>query len=311
MAAEQNVAMKDRLAELDFLDKALATTPLATEVFFAGEPCGDWRMNTQGLGDAAFHLVLKGSPWLHLPGHGASSRQIRAGDLLFFPRNASHALTESASMPDSFATTVDGVRAVGTSSDRTALICGKLRLEPYTQRFLLAPLPDVVVMPADAAGVPPIVPAIVSSMWQEVRGAVRPLSLTLNRLADVLVAQVIRYAVMQGLASSGIFAALADTHLRRAMLELIRAPEQDWTVDALARRALMSRSAFAARFQAVVQRTPLEFVREWRMQQAMTLLRDGRSVSDVAAASGYQSEASFAKAFKRVVGIGPGAVRMR
>lgn len=311
MAAEQNTGLDDRLSELEFLDKALATTPLTTDVFFAGEPCGHWRMNTRGLGDAVFHLVLKGSPWLHLPDQPSERRQLQAGDLTFFPRNASHVLSDSAAAPSSYETAVDAVQAVDASADQTALICGKIQLEPYMQRFLLAPLPDVVVMPSGAAGAPPIVPAIVSAMWDEVRGSVRPLSLTLNRLADVLIAQVLRYAITQGLASSGIFAALADAHLRRAMLEMIRSPEQEWTVDSLARRALMSRSAFAARFQAVVKRTPLEFVRDWRMQHAMTLLRNGRSVADVAVASGYQSEASFAKAFKRVVGVGPGAVRAR
>jgi AraC-like DNA-binding protein len=135
--------------------------------------------------------------------------------------------------------------------------------------------------------------------------------MTLNKLADVLVAQVLRFAVVRGLVSSGIFAALSDAHLRRAVLELLRAPEIDWTVEALARKALMSRSAFAARFLSVVGRTPLEFVRDWRMQQATNLLRVGRSVADVAVATGYTSEASFAKAFKRVIGIGPGAVRAR
>ena len=311
MAVEKDVGTDERLAELDYLDKALATTPLATDVFFAGEPCGEWRMNTYGRGDAAFHLVLKGHPWLHLPGQPALRRQLHAGDLAFFARNASHVLTESPEVPERFDTVVGSVMAVGAIEEQTALICGTLKLEPYTQRVLLAPLPEVVVMASDADGVPPIVPAVVSSMWTEVRGTVQPLSMTLNRLADVLIAQVLRYVVTQRLATSGIFAALADGHLRRAMLEMIRSPQQEWTVESLARRALMSRSAFAARFQTIVRRTPLEFVREWRMQHAMTLLRAGRSVADVAVASGYQSEASFAKAFKRIVGVGPGAVRSR
>ncbi|HSN71469.1 MAG TPA: AraC family transcriptional regulator [Steroidobacteraceae bacterium] len=256
-------------------------------------------------------MVLKGHPWLHLPGQPALRRQLHAGDLAFFARNASHVLTESPEVPERFDTVVGSVMAVGAIEEQTALICGTLKLEPYTQRVLLAPLPEVVVMASDADGVPPIVPAVVSSMWTEVRGTVQPLSMTLNRLADVLIAQVLRYVVTQRLATSGIFAALADGHLRRAMLEMIRSPQQEWTVESLARRALMSRSAFAARFQTIVRRTPLEFVREWRMQHAMTLLRAGRSVADVAVASGYQSEASFAKAFKRIVGVGPGAVRSR
>jgi AraC-like DNA-binding protein len=311
MVAEEAVIALDRGSELEFLDRALASTPLASDVFFAGEPCGEWRMNTHGTGDAAFHLVLKGSPWLHMTGQPAARRPLQAGDFAFFPRNASHVVAESAAVPDLVDTTVGNVHPVGSTAEGVALICGRLKLERYTQKFLLAPLPEVVVMPSKGAGVSTIVPAIVSSMWGEVRGNDRPLSMTLNKLADVLVAQVLRFAVVRGLVSSGIFAALSDAHLRRAVLELLRAPEIDWTVEALARKALMSRSAFAARFLSVVGRTPLEFVRDWRMQQATNLLRVGRSVADVAVATGYTSEASFAKAFKRVIGIGPGAVRAR
>jgi AraC-like DNA-binding protein len=175
----------------------------------------------------------------------------------------------------------------------------------------LAPLPDMVVMPAGSEEAPKIVPGIVELMWEEVRGHERPLSVTLNKLADVLVVQVLRFAVRQGLVNSGVFAALADPQLRRAVLELVRAPEQAWSVEALAQRALLSRSAFASRFQSVVGRTPLDFLRDWRMQLAVGLLRSGRSVADVALATGYDTEASFAKAFKRMIVVGPGAIRAR
>lgn len=299
------------MLELELLDRVLASTPLASDVFFVGEPCGDWRLNTSGSGHAAFHLVLRGSPWIHLPGRTESRRQLHGGDFVFFPRDAAHVLTDSERAPASTDTVIEAVRPAGTTDGETALICGKLRLEPAAQRFLLAPLPEVVVMPGAGPGTPKIVPGIVSILWDEVRDQDRPLSVTLNKLADVLVAQVLRFAVSQGLVSSGAFAGLADPHLCRAVLELIRVPEHAWSVESLAQKALLSRSAFAERFQSVVGRGPLEFLREWRMQLAVGLLRNGRSVADVALATGYNTEASFAKAFKRVIGVGPGAVRPR
>lgn len=301
------------MSEVELLDRVLASATLASDVFFAGEPCGDWRMSNSdspGAG-AAFHLVLRGSPWMHVPGDVGQRRQLHPGDFVFLPRDALHVLTRSDEAPVGSGTAIETVRPVSDGDDQTALICGKLMLERHAQQFLLAPLPDIVVMPAKGASVPAIVPAIVSLMWEEVRGNERPLSTTLNRLADVLVAQVLRFAVRNRLVSSGAFAGLADPQLRRAMSEVIAAPERGWSVEALAQKALMSRSAFASRFLSVVGRTPLDFVREWRMQQAVGLLRGGRSVGDVAAVSGYESEASFAKAFKRVIGVGPGAVRPR
>jgi AraC family transcriptional activator of mtrCDE len=301
----------DSMSELELLDRVLASTLLASDVYFAGEPCGDWRLNTSGSGHAAFHLVLRGSPWIHLPSDAGSRRQLHSGDFAFFARDVSHVLTNAEDAPAATDTLIPSVRPVGATDGETALICGKLRLEQYAQRFLLAPLPDVVVMPGSGESTPKIVSGVVSIMWEEVRGQDKPLSVTLNKLADVLVAQVLRFTVSTRLVSSGVFAGLADRHLGRAVLELIRAPEQAWSVERLAQKAHMSRSAFASRFQSVVGRTPLDFLRDWRMQLAVGLLRSGRSVADVAHAAGYDSEASFAKAFKRVIGVGPGTMRSR
>ena len=80
-----------------------------------------------------------------------------------------------------------------------------------------------------------------------------------------------------------------------------------WTVESLAEAAGMSRSAFAARFKELLGQTPLEYVTGWRMQRAMRLLaqRDKKLI-DVARSVGYESDAAFSKAFKRVVGVSPG-----
>jgi AraC-like DNA-binding protein len=80
-----------------------------------------------------------------------------------------------------------------------------------------------------------------------------------------------------------------------------------WTVESLAETAGMSRSAFAARFKDLLGQTPLEYVTEWRMQKAMRLLEQrDKKLIDVARSVGYESDAAFSKAFKRVVGANPG-----
>jgi AraC-like DNA-binding protein len=80
-----------------------------------------------------------------------------------------------------------------------------------------------------------------------------------------------------------------------------------WTVESLAEAAGMSRTAFAVRFKELLGQTPLEYVTEWRMQKAMQLLqRRDKKLIDVARSVGYESDAAFSKAFKRVVGANPG-----
>ena len=72
----------------------------------------------------------------------------------------------------------------------------------------------------------------------------------------------------------------------------------------------MSRSSFAERFNALVGKTPMEFLSEWRMQLARRWLEQDRlAVVDVAERCGYLSEAAFSKAFKRITGVGPGEFR--
>ena len=89
-----------------------------------------------------------------------------------------------------------------------------------------------------------------------------------------------------------------------------RHPEQNWTLEKLAGEAAMSRSVFAARFAEVVGATPIDYLTRWRMVEAERLLRNPRaSVTMVMEQVGYQTEAAFRKAFKRVHGYGPGRFR--
>ena len=86
--------------------------------------------------------------------------------------------------------------------------------------------------------------------------------------------------------------------------------EWPWTVGDLASAAGMSRSAFALRFKEVVGETPLDYLTRWRVYRATVLLREGdRKLSEIAKAVGYDSDASFNKTFKRIVGITPGEYR--
>ena len=87
-------------------------------------------------------------------------------------------------------------------------------------------------------------------------------------------------------------------------------PGYPWTVGSLASRLSMSRSAFAARFTELVGETAMAYVTGWRMHVAFAALQGGaKTVGQLSDELGYRSEAAFARAFKRVMGLPPGAVR--
>jgi transcriptional regulator GlxA family with amidase domain len=103
---------------------------------------------------------------------------------------------------------------------------------------------------------------------------------------------------------------LSDEHLRPAISAFIDAPAEQWTVERLAGLACQSRSTFSERFSQLVGMPPMEFVTTWRMQMASAMLADEQAnMLDVAMRCGYESEAAFRKAFKRVIGVTPGKAR--
>ena len=89
-----------------------------------------------------------------------------------------------------------------------------------------------------------------------------------------------------------------------------RHPERDWRVESLAHEIGMSRSGFAARFTALVGEPVLQYLTGLRMQLARRELREtSDTLARIAERVGYQSEPAFNRAFKRVVGVPPGAIR--
>jgi hypothetical protein len=90
-----------------------------------------------------------------------------------------------------------------------------------------------------------------------------------SRLADVLVVQAVRAHVAQtGGGRKGWLRALVDPQIGRALSLIHERPEDDWTVESLASKVGMSRSAFAARFAQLVEEPPLTYLTRWRMQKA-------------------------------------------
>ena len=67
----------------------------------------------------------------------------------------------------------------------------------------------------------------------------------------------------------------------------------------------VSRLVLAERFTEMVGHPPMHYLTLWRMQLAARFLHDGQSVSAVAEAVGYASEAAFSRMFKKLMGASP------
>jgi len=132
----------------------------------------------------------------------------------------------------------------------------------------------------------------------------------LNRLAEVLMVQLLRLLIERQKLEFGVLAGLGDIRLARAITAMHGAPEQRWSVDELARCAGMSRSAFNQLFRDTVGCPPGEYLGRWRMRLACQLLAASQlPTSQIVEQLGYLSEAAFLRAFKRRVGTSPNKYR--
>jgi AraC-like DNA-binding protein len=112
--------------------------------------------------------------------------------------------------------------------------------------------------------------------------------------------------------SDGWLGALQDPRIGRAIALIHRDPSRPWTVASLAAEAAMSRSAFAGRFTDLVGEPVMHYATRWRMQTASRWLKEEDvTIAEAASRLGYESEAAFSRAFKRFVGVSPGAARSR
>ncbi|MBX3588918.1 MAG: AraC family transcriptional regulator [Ramlibacter sp.] len=127
----------------------------------------------------------------------------------------------------------------------------------------------------------------------------------LDRLCELLLIRLFRFALDQGLSRGGTLAGLADARLAKALLALHEDPARPWTLEQLAAQAGMSRARFAARFHTVVGQTPADYLAGWRVGCGQRRLREGLALKLVAQQVGYGSASAFTRAFARRVGCAP------
>ena len=109
---------------------------------------------------------------------------------------------------------------------------------------------------------------------------------------------------------TGWLAGLRDPHIGKALALIHEQPAHPWTIDTLAKQSGMSRTVFAERFTELVGIPSMHYLAKWRMQVASERLIGGNAnLARIAADIGYESEAAFSRAFKRLIGVPPSAWR--
>jgi AraC-like DNA-binding protein len=266
-----------------------------------------------------FHIVDHGDCWLEVNGV-TEPIWLSEGDFVVVTRGDAHI------MRDRLSTTAEDFfdlakthrfaenptfRAGGKGSI-TTLVCGGAHLETGANNSLIGMLPPVLHLKRTEEGAEHWLGLTTEQILAELRNGGTGAKEIITRLVDVLFIRAVREYFDQNIetAESGRLAAARDGRIGRALAMLHGHPQQAWTVDSLARHVALSRSAFAARFTELVGEPPLHYLTRLRIDLAAARLRSSDDkLRAIAAASGYESVAAFAKSFKRLIGMTPGEYR--
>ena len=312
------MATLDPFGPSDPLAEALHFLRMNGAFYCRSELTAPWGMTMMPMpGYIWFHVVTTGRVWLEAGDD--EGRLLQPGDLGLVPHGEGHVLRSEPGVPapgvlelerEEISERYEILRHGGGGAP-TTLICGAVRFDHPAARNLVEILPPIMHLEAASAPQLDWMQSTLRLMAVEAH-ELRPGSeAVITRLGDILVIQAIRsWLETDPAAKTGWLGALQDEQIGRAIALIHRDPARNWTVASLADELAMSRSAFAARFTELVDEPAMQYVTRWRMQVAVSALRnDGATVGELASRLGYRSEAAFARAFKRVIGVPPGAVK--
>ena len=322
----------------DTLSDVLRAVRLRGAVFFNVSCSGKWAAEAPAAKEMApllmpgtehvieYHAVAQGNCWAGIVGE--PSVQMSAGDVVMFPHGDAHVVSSAPGLRGvaDFSwfpgAAIDQlplrISYKGSNVQQTELpdpdadamiVCGFLGCDLQPFNPLIAALPRLLHLHADTdnAWIANFTRQAVAESHARRPGG----EAMLARMSEMMFVDAVRrYADQLPPQSEGWLAGLRDRYVGRTLALMHEQPAQRWTIDELGRCVGLSRSALHERFAELIGLPPMQYLAQWRMQAAARLLLETRStVASIAVDVGYDSEAAFARAFKRSVGKPPAAWR--
>jgi AraC-like DNA-binding protein len=265
---------------MDLLSPLLSRFTLTARVFYSGNLCRNVKFARQsGLG--YLHVLQEGTLIVTHP--ASRPRTVSEPSLLFYAQPSLHGFKVSDPT---------GVK----------LVCASIDFGAALGNPLLRGLPELLIVPlAKIAGIEPTLALLFAEAFAAHAGR----AAAIDRLSEYFLVLLLRHAIDSQLVNEGALAALADPRLTKAAHAMHDKPEHDWQLAELANAAGMSRASFAASFRKVTGMTPIDYLTDYRVGIARTLLRRGQSLKLIAPRVGYTHPAALSRVFTQRIGATP------
>jgi AraC-like DNA-binding protein len=305
-----------RLSGFDAMSNVLGLLGLQSRVVCRTEFGGPWIMPVSSGELAHFHIVERGVARFQLD-EAHSPLLLSAGDLLLVTRRQAYSLRNPLPHPDPYTFQMPqadpGGRCqflrVGGRAPSTSFVCGAF-IFSHANHPLLTMLPRFMYLRSGKHGHEILTRSIVKSLIAEVTNMQAGSETVISRLMDLFFIHTLRTWLSQQPQGSAWLKAVNDQRIGPTLARIHGQPERIWTVQRLASDVGLSRSRFSVLFSELVGESPQNYVTRMRLQRAGRLLQQqANSLTDVALATGYESDASFSKAFRRQYGKTPGQYR--
>ncbi len=270
---------------------------------------GRWGVRYPVFGQPSFALILQGPCWLIVDGIPPTA--LKSGDFVLFPATPGFTLASDLDVtpkvmdPAIFKNPMNEVvHGDSAQAPTVSLLGGYFAFDAINAPMLTGLLPKLLHIRADDPAIESVEP-IVELVRRETTQQRSGQSLVLTSLVEIMLVEALR-ATPSTLHTTGVLAGLRDPQLAVALRCIHTEAAHPWALATLAREAGMSRSSFAERFARVVGMTPLNYLLQWRIAVAKTMMaHEQKSVAETALAVGYQSASGFSTAFSRETGRAP------
>jgi AraC family transcriptional activator of mtrCDE len=273
---------------------------------------GSWRSAhaPEEKGWAAFHIVIKGACWVERPGQ--KPVRLEVGDVLLLPHGDAHVVYGGGDRHEFHDVTVTyrdyiRVKQTDTASIDTELVCGRLYLEVVNENILLRTLPYLILLRSDRAHQ---YSDLVATIREELQAGRAGAAAIARDLASALFVMLLREHLEASPPADGLVGLLGARETAKAVVALLDEPAKEWSLDELASIASVSRATLVRAFQRISGMPPQAFLTEVRLGIARNrIAQTSDSLAQIAADTGYQSEAALSRALHRRFSIRPGAMR--